>query len=182
MAAAPGARGSGAEPARLAQEPRAEPAWGAVGAPRPAGAGNSWVRDWDAIPGLLGGKALRLVIEVYRWLSWATSGTTRGLTNRPFDAVLLRRDRGNQEVPTGGWVAREDHESVLWAVIRAGWPNRGPEWLSFLEGGAAGIRVTHAEANVWLHRALRTALSHWCYRPRHPPPPKPQPPRKQRRR
>ena len=58
-------------------------------------------------------------MEVYGWLSWATSETTRGLRNRPFDAVLLRRDEGNREVPPGGRVAREDHERVLQAVNRA---------------------------------------------------------------
>ena len=40
--------------------------------------------------------------EVYGWLCWANQGTTRGLKNRPFDAVLLRRDGGNREVPPGG--------------------------------------------------------------------------------
>ena len=56
-----------------------------------------------------------------------------------------------------------------------------PGWPAFLEGGAV-LRVTNAEANVWLPRALRTALGHWRYRPRNPPPPQPQPPHKQRRR
>ena len=46
--------------------------------------------------------------EVYGWLSWDCLGTTRGMTNRPFDAVLLRRDGGNQGVPPGGWAAPED--------------------------------------------------------------------------
>ena len=50
------------------------------------------------------------MMEVYGWLSLATSGTTRGLRNRPFNASLLRRDRGDQDVPPGGWVAREDHQ------------------------------------------------------------------------
>ena len=35
-------------------------------------------------------------------MSWANQGTTRGLRNRPSDAVLLRRDGGNREVPPGG--------------------------------------------------------------------------------
>ena len=61
--------------------------------------------------------ALPLVGEMYGWLSWANQGTTRGLRKRPFDAVLLRRDRGNQEVPPGGWAAPEDHERVLRSVI-----------------------------------------------------------------
>ena len=38
------------------------------------------------------------------------------MRNRPFDAVLLRWDGGNQEVPLGGWAAPEDHQSVLRAV------------------------------------------------------------------
>ena len=35
-------------------------------------------------------------------MSWANQGTTRGLRNQPFDAVLLWRDRGSREVPQGG--------------------------------------------------------------------------------
>ena len=58
--------------------------------------------DWGTVPDLLGDEGLPLVGEVYGWVSWANQGTTRGLRNRPFDAVLLRRDRGNQEVPRGG--------------------------------------------------------------------------------
>ena len=79
--------------------------------------------------------------EVYGWLSWANQGTTRGLRNRPFDAVLLRRDGGNQEVPPGGWAAPEDHERVLRSVIRAAWPDMGLTWPAFLEGGAV-LRIT----------------------------------------
>ena len=116
LAADPTARGSGATPAPQAQEPQAEPGRGAEGAR------GGWARDWDAIPDPLSGEALPLVVEVYGWISWATSGTARGLRNRPFDAVLLHRERGNREVPPGGWVAQEDHERVLRAVIRAGWP------------------------------------------------------------
>ena len=71
--------------------------------------------------------------EVYGWLSWANQGTTRGLRNQPFDAVLLRRDGGNREVPPGGWAAPEDHEGVLRSVIRAAWLDRGPTWPAFLE-------------------------------------------------
>ena len=103
-------------------------------------------------------------MEVYRWLSWACSGTTRGRGNRPFDAVLLRRDGGNREVPPGGWAAPEDHERVLRAVIRAAWPHRGPAWPAFLEGGAV-LRITNADANNWLPRALHNALTHWRYNP-----------------
>ena len=175
MAAAPAARGSGAAPAQQAQEPRAEPARGTEGAR------NDWDRDWDAISDPPGGEDLPLLMEVYGWLNWATSGTTRGLRNRPFDAVLLQSDEMNREVPPGGWVAREHHERVLRAVIQAGWPNRGPTWPAFLEG-AAVLRVTDAEANNWLPRALRTALSHWRYCPRNSPLPQPQPQRKRRSR
>ena len=78
--------------------------------------------------------------KVYGWLSWATSVTTRGLRNRLFDAVLLRRDGGNREVPSGGWVAQEDHERVLRAVIQAGWPDREPKWPAFVEGGGGAAR------------------------------------------
>ena len=119
--------------------------------------------------------------EVYGWLCWANQGTTRGLRNRPFDAVLLRRDGGNREVPPGGWAAPEDHERVLRSVIRAAWPDREPTWPAFLEGGAV-LRITDADANNWLPRALRSALAHWRYRRRNPPPPQPQPPHKWRRR
>ena len=86
----PAARGSGAEPAQgediLHHQGEELP---------PPGASRDWVRYCDAIPDPLGGKALPLVMEVYGWLSWATSGTTRGRRNRPFEAVLLRRDGGN---------------------------------------------------------------------------------------
>ena len=86
----------------------------------------SWHRDWDAVPDPLGGEALPLVVEVYGWLSWASSGTTRGMGNPPFDAVLLRRDGGNREGPRGGCTTPEDHERVLRDVIWAGWPDRQP--------------------------------------------------------
>ena len=175
MSPAPAARGSGAALAQQAQEPRAEPARGAEGAR------GDWAWDWDAIPDPLGGEALPLVMEVYGWLNWATSGTTRGLKNRPFEAVLLPRDRGNLEVPPGGWASWENHERVLRDVICAGWPDRGRTWPAFLEGGAV-LCVKDAEANNWLPRALRTALTCWRYRPRTPPPPPPQPPSRKRRR
>ena len=77
-----------------APEPQAEPARGAEGA-------RAWDRDWDAVPDPLGSEVLPLVVEVYGRLSWASSGTTRGMRNRPFGAVLLRRDRENREVPLG---------------------------------------------------------------------------------
>ena len=122
-----------------------------------------------------------MVGEVYRWLSLANQGTTRGMRNRPFDAVLLRRDRGNREVPPGGGAAPEDHESVLRSVIRVAWPDRGPTWPAFLEGGEV-LRITDAYANNWLPRVLRSALAHWRYRRRNPPPSQPQPPHKRQRR
>ena len=158
-----------------AQEPQAEPAQGAEGAQ------DYWARDWDTVPDPLGGEALPVVMEVYGWLSLTTSGITRGLRNRPFDAVLFWIDGRNREVPPGGWVAREDHERVLRDVIRAGWPDREAMWPAPPEGGPV-LCVTDAAANNWLPRALRTALIHWGYRPRNPPPPQPQPPHKRRRR
>ena len=174
MAAAPVAGGRGAAPAPQAQGPQGEPARGAEGA-RP------WDRDWDAVRDPLGNEALPLVVEVYGWLSLACSGTTRGMRNRPFDAVLLWRDGENQEVPPGGWAAPEDHKRVLRAVIRAAWPDREPTWPSFLEEGAV-LRITDADANNWLPRALRNALTHWRYGRRNPPPPQPLPSRKRQRR
>ena len=120
MAAAPSARGHGAAPAPQAQGPQAKPARGAEGA-------RDWDRDLDANPDLLGGEALPLVVEVYGRLSWCSSGTTRGMRNRPFDAVLLGRDGEKQEVPPGRWAAQEDHERVLRAVIWAGWPDMEPK-------------------------------------------------------
>ena len=119
--------------------------------------------------------------EVYGRLSWANQGTTRGLRDRPLDAVSLLRDRGNREVPPGGWAAAEDHKRVLRSVIRAAWPDRGPTWPALLEGGAV-LSITDADANNWLSRDLRSALAHWRYRRRNPPPPQPQPPHKRRRR
>ena len=174
MTAAPAAGGRGAAPAPQAQGPKGEPARGAVGA-RPRD------RDWDAAPDPLGGEALPLVVEVYGPLSWACSGTTRGMRNRPFDALLLWRDGGNREVRPGGWAAPEDHERVLRAVIQAGWPDREAMWTTFFEG-AAVLRITDADASNWLPRALRNAFTHWRYRRRNPPPPQPQPQRKKRRR
>ena len=173
MAAAPAAGGRGAAPAPQAQGPQGEPAREAEGA-------QPWDRDWDAVPDPLGGEALPLVVEVYGWLSWACSGTTRGMRNRPFDAVLLRRDGGNQEVPPGGWAAPEDHKRVLGAAIRAAWPDREPTRPAFLEGGAV-LRITDADANNWLPRALRNALTQ-TLPPVDLPPPQPQPPRKRGRR
>ena len=140
MAAARAARGSGAEPLRLAQQPRAEPAQGAVGTARPAEAQSDRVRNWDAVPDPLGSKVLPLVMAVHVWRSWATSGTTRGLRNRPFDAVLLRRDWGNRELPPGGPVAWEDQEGVLRAVIGAGWRDGGPDGVGFPGRGGSTPR------------------------------------------
>ena len=174
MAAASAAGWRDATPAPQAQEPQGGPARGAEGV-------SPWDRDWDTVPDPLGGEALPLVVEVYGWLSWACSGTTRGMRNRPFDAVLLRRDGGNLEVPLGGWAAPEDHERVLRTVIWAVWPDRKPTWPAFLEGGAV-LRITDADANNWLPRALRNALTHWRYRRPNPPLPQPQPPHKRRRR
>ena len=115
------------------------------------------------------------------------SSTRKNQTSnlKPFDAVLLRRDKGNQEVPPVGRVAQEDHERVLRAVIRAWSPNRKPTWPAFLEGGAV-LCVMDAEANNLLPQAIRTADIHWRYRRRKPPPlqplTQPQPPHKRRRR
>ena len=175
MAAASAAGGRwGAAPAPQAQGLQGEPARGADGA-RP------WDRDWDTVPNPLGAEALPLVVEVYRWLTCACPGTTRGMRNRPFDAVLLWRDGGNRELRQGGWAALEDHERVLRAVIRAAWHDREPTWLAFLKGGVV-LRITDADANNSLPRALRNALTHWRYRRRNPPPPQPQPPHKRQRR
>ena len=177
-----------AEPARmaLAEEGRgvasAPQAQGQRGGPaRGAEEGRPWDRDWGAVPDPLGEETLPLVGEVYGWLCWANQGTSRRSRNRPFDAVLLWRDGGNREVPPGGWAAPEDHERVLRSVIRAAWPDREPTWPAFLEGGAV-LRITDADANNWLPRALRSALAHWRYRRHNPPPPQPQPPHKRRRR
>ena len=57
MAAAPAARRCSAEPARMAQEPWAEPARRAVGAPRAAGARNDWVRGLERDPRPLWGRS-----------------------------------------------------------------------------------------------------------------------------
>ena len=103
MASAGGGRG--AARALQAQAQQGEPARGAEGA-RP------WDRDWGTVPDPLGDEALPLVGEVYGRLTWANQGTTRGLRNQPFDAVLLPRDGGNPKVPPGGWAAPEDQERV----------------------------------------------------------------------
>ena len=171
MASAEGGRGVASAP--QVQEQRGGQARGAEES-RP------WDVDWGAVPDPLGGKTLPLVGEVYGWLCWANQGTSRRSPNRPFDAVLLRRDGGNREAPPGGWAAPEDHERVLRSVIRAAWPDREPTWPALLEGGAV-LRITDADANNWLPRALRSALAHWRYRRHNPPPPQPQPPHKRRR-
>ena len=116
-----------------------------------------------------------MVLEVYGWLTSATSGYNR---NRTRDALLLRRHRGNREISPGEWVAGEDHERVLGAVIQAEQPDQELAWPALLEGVAVR-RVTDAEANVWLPWALPAALIHWHYRPRNPQPPQPEPPQKQ---
>ena len=61
------------------------------------------------------------------------------------------------------------------------WPDREPTLPAVLEGGAV-LCITDADANNWLFRAMRNALTHWRYRRQNPPPSKPQPPHKQRRR
>ena len=161
MASAEGGRGAASAP--QAQGQRGGPARGAEG-------GRPWDRDWGAVPNPLGEETLPLVGEVYGWLCWANQGTSRRSRNWPFDPVLLRRDGGNREVPRGGWAAPEDHERVLRSVIRAAWPDREPTWPAFLEGGAV-LRITNADANNWLPRALRSALAHWRYCRHNPPPP-----------
>ena len=83
--------------------------------------------------------------------------------------------------PWGGWAAPEDHQRVLRAVIWAALPDREPRWPAFLEGSEV-LRITDADANNWLPRALRNALTHWRYRRRNPPPPQPKPPHKRRHR
>ena len=108
-------------------------------------------------------------------------GDHQGMRNRRSDVVLLRRDKGSREVPTGGWAAPEAHERILRTMIWAAWPDRAPTWPAFLEGGAV-LRITDADANNWLPRALRNALTHWRYRWRNPPALQPQPPHKRRRR
>ena len=142
MAAASAAGGRDAARAPRAQGPQGGWARGAEGA-RP------WDRDWDTVADPLGGEALFLVVEMYGWLSLASSGTPRGMRNRPFDAVLLRRDGGSREVPPGAWGAPEDHESVLRTVIWAAWPDWAPTCPAFLEGGGV-LRITDADANNWL--------------------------------
>ena len=168
-----GGGGRDAAPAPQAHGPQGGLARGAEG-------GRPWYRDWDTVPDPQRGEALPLVTEVYGWLSWACSGTTRGMRNRPFDAVLLRRDGKNRVVPLGGWAAPKDHERVLQTVFQAGWPKREPTCPAYLEGGAV-LRIMDADANNWLPRALRNALTNWRYRRRNPPPPQPEPPHKRRR-
>ena len=129
-----------------------------------------WCRDWGTFLDPLGDEALPLVGDVYGLLSWANQGTTRGMTNRPFNAVLLRRDRGNRKVPPGGSAAPGDHERVLGSMIRAASPDRGPNWPAFLEEGAV-LRITDVDTNNWLPRPLCNALTHLRYRRRSPPPP-----------
>ena len=138
------ARGSNTAPPQQAQEPRAEPRRGAEEAR------GDWGRDWQAIPEPLGGEALPLVMEVYGSLSWATSGTTRGLRNQPFDTVRPWRDGGDREVPPGaGWPGG----------IRKG--SSGP-WSGW--GGPTGCRGGWLSWKREMCPAHR-ALTHWRCRP-----------------
>ena len=164
--------------ALAAQEPWAEPAHRAEGAPHPAGAQDAWMRDWDAIPNPLGIEALSVVLEVLGWLNWATLGFRR---NRWFNAVLLWRREENPYVPFGGRVALEDHKASSRPFFVRASPTKRPGCPALPEGGVV-LRVTDAEANVWLPRALRTTLIHWRYCPRNPPPPQPGPLQKRKRR
>ena len=143
MAAVPAARHPSAEPARIAaaqvaQEPRAEPAEGALGDPHPAQARDKGVQNWDAIPNPLGGKTLRVVLEVYGWLNWATLGYMR---NRPFRALLLQRDERYGELPPRGLggpggprKGPPGHDSGRMAQPRAGVPG--------LPGGGSGAPMS----------------------------------------
>ena len=79
----------------------------------------------------LRGEALPLVMEVYGWLGLASSGTTRGMRNRPFDAVLLRRDGGNREVPPEGPGGPRGS--------REGPPGRGSGWVARQGADVAGV-------------------------------------------
>ena len=45
-------------------------------------------------------------------------------------------------------MAQANHERVLWAVIPAGWPNRGPEWPAFLERGGCSPSWTRRPLSV----------------------------------
>ena len=71
MAAAPAAGGQGAALAPQARGPQEELARGAEGA-RP------WDGHWNAVHDPLGGQTLPLVVEVYGWLSCASSGAHQG--------------------------------------------------------------------------------------------------------
>ena len=142
IAAAPAARNPSAEPARMAaapvaQEPRPEPARGAVGAPRPFQARSYTVRERDAVPDPLGGETLLVVLEMYGWLNWATSGY-QGY--RPFDAVLLRRDGGNREVPPGARMARENHQKGPPGCDLRGMSRTGAGAAGFPGGGQGTLR------------------------------------------
>ena len=138
-AALAGGERRGAAPAPQAQGPQGELTRGAGGPGPPA-------RYWGTVRDPYGDEALPLVVEVYGWLSWACSGTTRGMRNRPFDAVLLRRDGGNRGVPPRG-------------MGGPGGPREGPPdgdpggmarqraYVTGLPGGGAVLRITDADAN-----------------------------------
>ena len=84
--------------------------------------------------------------KVYGWLSWANQGTTRGLRYRPFDAVLLRRDGGNREVPPGGVGSPRGPREGPQVSDRAA---DGRKW-----GGGLGP-PTHAPPTVRRHEGAR---------------------------
>ena len=179
---------SRAEPARMAS---AEGGRSAASAPQTQGQrggpargteeGRPWDRDWGAVPDPLGKETLppgRGGVRV------VVLGQPEDLQEVEEPALRCRAPPERRRKPRGtpgGWAAPEDHERVLRSVIRAAWPDREPTWPAFLEGGAV-LRITDADANNWLPRALRSALAHWRYRRHNPPPPQPQPPHKRRRR
>ena len=147
--------------------------------PKPVTTGSKWAKTTClSIPSGLGSLLEKRVFDPFS--TGPPQGPPGGWGTGPPMPCSSGGTGGARKSPQGAWVAREDYEGVLRAVVREGWPDRGPAWPAYLEGGAV-LRVTDAEANNWVPRALRTALSHWCYGPRNPPLPQPQPPRKWRR-
>ena len=134
MAAAPAARGHGAALAPQAQGLRAEPA-------REAEEARDWDRDWEAILDPLGGEAPPPGDGGVRMAERGLLGDHQGDEEPVFRCRAPPEGRGEQGGARRGVGGPERaHESVLRAVIWAGWPDRELTWPAFLEGGGGAPR------------------------------------------
>ena len=155
------------------------------------GTAKSGPRDGASLSlGLSRGRPARLLVQL-KFLQCPCHGSSTTRTCRmnsvscgPASAICTvcmdGVSRAAENCSSTGWPGRTTKGSTGPRFGRDG-PTRSRGGRLSWRGGAV-LRVTDAEANVWLPRALRATLGHWGYRPRNPPPPQPPPPHKQRRR